>query len=75
MSNTSEEREGALQELARDPGSRKEFLRKMGGGVAATSAFGLFLAACGGDDDSSSGAGTTTQTDTAMANERATWRS
>lgn len=66
MSNTSPEPESALQELARDPGSRKEFLRKMGGGVAATSAFGLFLAACGGDDDSSGGAGTTTQTDTAM---------
>ena len=69
MSNTSPEQDSALQELARDPGSRKEFLRKMGGGVAATSAFGLFLAACGGDDDSNSAAGTTTQSDTAMKEE------
>lgn len=63
------ERTGALEELTRDPSSRKRFLKLMGGGVGATSAFGLLLAACGGDDDSngsaaggstSSGMGTTT---------------
>ena len=65
------ERTGALEELTRDPSSRKRFLKLMGGGAGATSAFGLLLAACGGDDDSngsaaggstSSGMGTTTGT-------------
>ncbi|MBA2569315.1 MAG: ferritin-like domain-containing protein [Actinobacteria bacterium] len=53
MSNAPPERadSGALQELERDPASRKQFLKLMGGGVAATSAFSIFLAACGGDDD------------------------
>lgn len=41
----------ALEELARDPASRKRFLKMMGGGVAASSAFGILLAACGGNDD------------------------
>jgi rubrerythrin len=37
---------GALEELARDPSSRKRFL-KAAGGTGAASAFALFLAACG----------------------------
>ncbi len=43
------ERPGAMEELARDPGSRKRFLR-MVGGAGAASAFAVFLAACNGDD-------------------------
>ena len=43
----------AVRELASDPTSRKNFLRKAGGtGVAASLA--AFVAACGGDDSSSS---------------------
>ena len=41
--------DGAMRELARDPSSRKRFLRMMGGGGAAA-AFGIFMAACGSDD-------------------------
>lgn len=41
---------GAMEELARDPSSRKRFL-KMVGGAGAASAFAIFLAACGDDDD------------------------
>ena len=52
MTESGEPQAGpALDELARDPASRKRFLKMMGGGVAATSAFGILLAACGGDDD------------------------
>ena len=40
----------AMEELARDPASRKRFL-KMVGGAGAAGAFSLFLAACGSDDD------------------------
>ncbi len=43
------ERPGAMEELARDPGSRKRFLR-MVGGAGVASAFAVFLAACNGDD-------------------------
>jgi rubrerythrin len=43
------ETDGAMRELARDPSSRKRFLKMMGGGGAAA-AFGIFLAACGSDD-------------------------
>ena len=39
---------GALQELAEDDGSRKRFL-KMVGGAGGAAAFGVFLAACGSD--------------------------
>ncbi len=39
----------AMEDLARDPGSRKRFLR-MVGGAGAASAFAVFLAACNGDD-------------------------
>lgn len=50
---------GALAELAHDPSSRSRFLKLMGGGIGAASAFGVFLAACGGDDGETA-AGTTT---------------
>jgi rubrerythrin len=43
-----------LAELARDPSSRKRFLKMMGGGLGAASALGIFLAACGGDDNGGS---------------------
>lgn len=43
----------AMEELARDPSSRKRFL-KMVGGAGATGAFAMFLAACGSDDNSKS---------------------
>lgn len=55
---------GALDELARDPGSRKDFLKKMGGGAAGATALGLFLSACG-NSKSSGAAGTTAATTTA----------
>jgi rubrerythrin len=46
-----------LAELARDPSSRKRFLKLMGGGVGAASALSIFVAACGGGtDDSGTGA-------------------
>lgn len=43
----------ALDELLRDPGSRKEFLKRMGGGAAGAGALGLLLAACGSSKSSS----------------------
>ena len=46
----------ALESLARDPSSRKRFLKLMGGGVAGAGALSIFLAACGGNNDA---AGTT----------------
>ena len=54
----------AMEELARDPASRRRFLRQVGGGAAAGS-FALFLAACGkekksltpGGSDPKTGAG------------------
>ena len=58
MTETGEPQAGAaLDELARDPASRKRFLKMMGGGVAASSAFGILVAACGGNDDSGNGNG------------------
>jgi hypothetical protein len=48
----------ALQELARDPASRAQFLKRMGGGAAGASALGLFLTACGGSKSSSAAATT-----------------
>ena len=58
----------ALQELAEDPGSRKRFLRMMGGAGAA-GALAIFMAACGDDDDksSSSSSAATTKTNSAAA--------
>src|SRR3954463_3333618 len=58
----------AMEELARDPASRRSFLGKLGGAGAAGS-FALFLAACGsstktettpGGSDPKTGAGTGT---------------
>jgi len=50
------ERAGAMEELARDPSSRKRFLR-MVGGAGAASAFAVFLAACSDDDGGGGGNG------------------
>jgi rubrerythrin len=47
---TEARKAGAMEELARDPSSRKRFL-KLVGGAGAASAFAVFLAACGDDDD------------------------
>src|SRR5215210_2624898 len=55
--------DGALRELAEDPGSRKRFLRMMGGAGAA-GALAIFMAACGGDDDDSASGGGSATTDT-----------
>ena len=41
---------GAIDELIRDPASRRSFLRSAGG-VGVAGAFSLFAAACGGKDD------------------------
>jgi len=49
-SGTEDEGPGALERLARDPSSRKRFLKSVGTGAAAGS-FSLLLAACGGDDE------------------------
>jgi rubrerythrin len=53
-----DQRPSALEELDRDPASRKRFLTAVGG-TGAAAAFGLFLAACGSDDKSSSSSNTT----------------
>ena len=53
---TNQEQQGALHELAEDAGSRKRFLKMMGGAGAA-GAFAIFLAACGDDDDNSASSG------------------
>jgi len=65
--NDSAPRRSALEELDRDPASRKRFLKAVGGAGAA-GAFGLFLAACGSDDKSSSSS-TTSTTSTADTGE------
>jgi rubrerythrin len=61
MTNETERptRRSALEELDRDPASRKRFLKTLGGG-GAVAAFGVALAACGGSKKSSS-SGTSTQ--------------
>jgi rubrerythrin len=51
----------AIEELERDPSSRKRFLTAIGG-AGAVAAFGTFLAACGGDDKSSSSSSSSTST-------------
>ena len=56
---------GAMEELDRDPSSRKRFLSMVGGAGTAT-VFATFLAACGGgsdDDDEGSTAGGDSGTD------------
>jgi rubrerythrin len=51
-------RRSALEELDRDPGSRKRFLKALGGG-GAVAAFGVALAACGSDKKSSASTSST----------------
>jgi rubrerythrin len=48
----------ALEQLDRDPASRKRFLTAIGS-TGAVAAFGALLAACGGSDKSSSSSGST----------------
>jgi rubrerythrin len=55
----TETQTGALQQLHDGPGTRKRFL-KMVGGAGATGALGLLAAACGGGGDSSKSAPATT---------------
>jgi hypothetical protein len=67
MTDSGEPRSTALDDVTRDPASRARFLKMMGGGVAASAAFGTLLAACGGDGNgggSTAGQGTTSMTDT-----------
>ncbi|MFN2615959.1 MAG: ferritin-like domain-containing protein [Thermoleophilaceae bacterium] len=52
--------EGALEELARDPSSRKRFLT-MVGGTGAAGALSVLIAACGGNDKKKSKGGTATK--------------
>ncbi len=52
---TERESGGALDELTKDPSSRKRFL-SMVGGAGAAGALALFMAACGDDDDEETGA-------------------
>jgi rubrerythrin len=54
-----DQRPSALEQLDRDPSSRKRFLTAVGG-TGATAAFGLFLAACGSSKSSSSSTSTPT---------------
>jgi rubrerythrin len=56
--------EPAIQELAREPASRKRFLKLAGAGAAGT--LGAFIAACGSDDESG-GTATTKTTSPASA--------
>jgi len=60
-----QERPSALEELNRDPSSRKRFLTAVGG-TGAAAAFGVFLAACGSDEKSSKSGSQTTATTTPM---------
>ena len=54
----------ALEEISRDPSSRKRFLKLMGG-TAGASALAVLVAACGSDDEQqTTGAGETGATDT-----------
>jgi hypothetical protein len=56
---TDTERPSALEELDRDPSSRKRFLSAIGG-TGAVAVFGAFLAACGSDSSSSSSSSSAT---------------
>jgi rubrerythrin len=58
-------RRSAIEQLDRDPASRKKFLTALGG-TGAVAAFGLVLAACG-DDKSSSGASSSSTSSTRSA--------
>jgi rubrerythrin len=52
------QRRSAIEELDRDPASRKRFLTAIGG-TGAVAAFGVLLAACGDDKKSSGSTGST----------------
>jgi rubrerythrin len=56
----------AIEELDRDPSSRKRFLTAIGT-TGAVAAFGTFLAACGGSDKSSSSSSSSGSSTTPMA--------
>src|SRR5436305_6653733 len=58
--NEAPERPSALEQLDRDPSSRKRFLGALGG-AGAVAAFGTVLAACGSSKTSSSSTTTSTQ--------------
>jgi rubrerythrin len=60
---------GALEELARDPSSRKRFL-KAAGGTGAASAFGLFLAACGSQKQKLTAGGSNPNTGAGVGTDR-----
>jgi rubrerythrin len=62
--NERPQQRSAIEELDRDPSSRKRFLTALGG-TGAVAAFGVVLAACGGSDKKSSSSGSST---TPMAN-------
>jgi rubrerythrin len=57
--STEQGQGGALREMAEDAGSRKRFLKMMGGAGAA-GAFAVFLAACGDDDDGNAASNSST---------------
>jgi Ferritin-like domain len=61
----------ALEELDRDPSSRKRFLKAVGG-VGAVGAFGVLIAACGGDDDENGGGGAAGTSTTPMGQDSGT---
>jgi rubrerythrin len=54
---------GALEDLDRDPSSRKRFITAVGG-AGAFAAFGAFLAACGGSNSSSTSSSSSASTST-----------
>jgi rubrerythrin len=58
---TETERPSAIEELDRDPSSRKRFLTAVGG-TGAVAVFGAFLAACGSDSKSSSSSSSSSST-------------
>ena len=65
MTDESRQR-SALEELDRDPSSRKRFLTALGG-TGAVAAFGLVLAACGDDESSTASGGASTTSTTPMS--------
>ena len=71
MTDATTEREpqqdGAMQDLANDPASRKRFL-KMVGGAGAAGAFSIFLAACGSSDKKKSSGGGSASKKSASSN-------
>jgi rubrerythrin len=58
---TENERPSALEELDRDPSSRKRFLSAVGG-TGAVAVFGAFLAACGSSSSNSSSSSSSSTT-------------